>query len=67
MAGRVIQRSLSDEEVALIRAILSRGMKSQSVQFYFNRHVPSGEAGWLAWSGDSLHHTKPQKGCRSCH
>lgn len=32
-----MKRSVSDEEVALIRAMLSRGMKNQAIQFYFNR------------------------------
>nr|MCB7500582.1 hypothetical protein [Enterobacter roggenkampii] len=32
-----MKRSVSDEEVGLIRAMLARGMKNQVIQFYFNR------------------------------
>jgi len=32
-----MKRSISDEEIGLIRAMLSRGMKNQAIQFYFNR------------------------------
>ncbi|MNS28575.1 Divergent AAA domain protein [compost metagenome] len=30
-------RSISDEEIALIKAMLARGMKNKDIQFYFNR------------------------------
>lgn len=30
-------RSISDDEIGLIRAMLARGMKNQTIQFYFNR------------------------------
>lgn len=32
-----MKRSISDGEIGLIRAMLSRGMKNQAIQFYFNR------------------------------
>lgn len=32
-----MKRSISDEEIGLIRAMLARGMKNQAIQFYFNR------------------------------
>jgi hypothetical protein len=31
------QRSISDEEIGLIKAMLGRGMKNRDIQFYFNR------------------------------
>lgn len=31
------KRSITDEEIALIKAMLARGMKNKDIQFYFNR------------------------------
>jgi Putative DNA-binding domain len=31
------KRSISDEEIALIKAMLARGMKNRDIQFFFNR------------------------------
>lgn len=31
------KRSISDEEIGLIKTMLDRGMKNQNIQFYFNR------------------------------
>jgi hypothetical protein len=31
------RRSITDEEIGLIKAMLSRGMKNKDIQFYFNR------------------------------
>ena len=38
-------RTITDEEIALIKAMLVRGMKNADIQFFFNRpgrHVNSG-------------------------
>lgn len=32
-----MERSISDEEIALIKAMVARGMKNQDIQFFFNR------------------------------
>lgn len=32
-----MERSVTDEEIGLIRAMLARGMKNRDIQFYFNR------------------------------
>jgi hypothetical protein len=37
-------RSIADDEIALIKAMLARGMKNKNIQFYFNRPVTSEEA-----------------------
>lgn len=31
------RRSITDEEIALIKAMLARGMANKAIQFYFNR------------------------------
>ena len=31
------KRSIQDEEIGLIKAMLGRGMKNRDIQFYFNR------------------------------
>ena len=31
------KRSITDEEIGLIKAMLARGMKNKEIQFYFNR------------------------------
>ena len=31
------KRSITDEEIGLIKAMLARGMKNRDIQFYFNR------------------------------
>jgi hypothetical protein len=33
----MVKRSITDEEVALIKAMLARGMKNKDIQFFFNR------------------------------
>ncbi len=32
-----MERSISDEEIALIKALVARGMKNKDIQFFFNR------------------------------
>lgn len=33
----MVKRSIADDEIALIKAMLRRGMKNRDIQFYFNR------------------------------
>lgn len=33
----VVKRSITDEEIALIKAMLAQGMKNSAIQFHFNR------------------------------
>lgn len=45
VANGSMARSITDEEIALIKAMLARGMKNADIQFFFNRpgrHVNSG-------------------------
>lgn len=39
------KRSISDEEIALIKAMLDRGMKNKDIQFFFNRPERSVNSG----------------------
>jgi hypothetical protein len=44
----VSKRSITDEEIALIKAMRSRGMKSKDIQFYFNRPERAVNSGRIA-------------------
>ena len=33
----MVRRTITEKEIALIKAMLSRGMKNRSIQFFFNR------------------------------
>ncbi len=35
--SRMAKRSITDEEIALIKAMLAKGMKNKDIQFFFNR------------------------------
>ena len=42
------RRSITDDEIALIRAMLARGMRNHDIQFYFNRQDRPVNAGRIS-------------------
>lgn len=45
-------RSITDEEIALIKAMLSRGMANKDIQFYFNRPTRAVNSGRITEIGE---------------
>ncbi|MBJ7527408.1 MAG: hypothetical protein JHD10_09255 [Sphingomonadaceae bacterium] len=43
------RRSITDEEIGLIKAMLARGMANKAIKFYFNRQDRTVNSGRISW------------------
>lgn len=55
MEPEMVRRTITDDEIALIKAMVERGMKNRDIQFFFNRPDRAVNSGRITGIGDGTY------------